>query len=475
MYNILDLLKDLGITPRKVSTGKHGVEYHSSCPVCGDGSPRPADQGPSDRFICWPERKEGGYFSCRRCQIYGDNIQFVRDTEGKSYPEACAILGIELKNNYTAGSSRQTPRPPVVDKQEFIPHTYDRPHENWMAKAQEFVLGCHEQLMGSPATLQWLAARGISIETVITYKLGYNPGNNGAALFKNREAWGLPEQPNEKTGKNKPLWLPIGLVIPMLDQHGQVLQLRIRRTSADRKDFQPALKYYVVSGGCQATMVLNPDSECFAVVEAGLDAMLVAQEAIGLKTGAITIWNASAKPDQATVALLKKSMKILVGLDDDKAGHDQSKWWLDHFRQARRHVPVGGKDPGEMFANGTDIRKWLLDGLPPAIQLYARRLQENVTLAPNSLVLDQRGEGELEEKQSDVPGDILALHDLMQRYKVRINKDGYGDIRIHHLSNCKSIHAAKLCDLVWMSDDVADLLDRHHAGTITAGNLMGAM
>ncbi len=489
MYNVLDLLKNCGITPRKVSTGKHGEEHHSACPVCGDGSPRDASTGPSDRFIVWPTRSEGGYFSCRRCGIHGDNIQFVRDTESKSYPEACAVLGIALQG--AARPVKSTPRPPQQAETKFQPHTYERPNENWLAKGQEFVLGCHEQLMGSDSALQWLAKRGITRESAIKYKLGYNPGNNGSALYKSREAWGLPEKLNEKTGKNKPLWLPIGLVIPMLDADGQVIQMRIRRTDSDRKDFQPQLKYLVVAGGCQATMVLNQEAKCFVVVESGLDAILVAQEAKGLNTGAITVWNASAKPDTSTTALLNKSMKILVALDDDDAGHEQSPWWLAHFRQAKVHTPTGGKDPGEAYENGVNIRDWLLSGLPPAITMFATDGPEDCAIpadtnnfgdhSPNFLVLDELGGGEdltgcragLEAVKPS--GDIETLQGLMQRYRIMIHKGG-GGIQIKNQSNCSSADGRRLCNLVWFSDDVTRLIDRHPSQRITASNIkMGAM
>jgi DNA primase len=486
MYNVLELLRSFGIEPRKVSTGKHGEEHHSACPVCGDGSPRDASTGPSDRFIVWPTRSEGGYFSCRRCGIYGDNIQFVRDTEGKSFPEACAALGIALQG--TARPAKSTPRPPQNSTTKFQPHTYDRPGDQWLAKAQEFVLACHEQLIGSDSALQWLAKRGITRESAIKYKLGYNPGNNGGALYKSREAWGLPTERNEKTDKNKPLWLPVGLVIPMLDADGQVVQLRIRRNDSDRKEFLPALKYYVVAGGCQATMVLNPEAQCFAVVEAGLDAILVAQEAAGLDTGAVTVWNASAKPDAATVKLLKKSMKILVSLDDDAAGHKQAPWWLENFRQAKRLTPTGGKDPGEMFENGGNIREWLLSGLPPAITMFAAdNAEEGAAGAPAShsgdhdpafLVLDESGGGadlagcEVAEVKSS--RDIEVLQGLMQRYHIMIRKND-GGINIENQGNCPAADGKRLCDLVWLSDDVADLIERHPSRSITASNIMGAM
>ncbi|MBU0680121.1 MAG: alpha helicase [Proteobacteria bacterium] len=499
MDNILDLLRNSGISPRKVSTGKHGEEYHSSCPVCGDGSPRSSTKGASDRFQVWPTRRDGGYFTCRQCGIHGDNIQFVRDTEGLSYPEACAALGITMANTVARPAS-STPRPPLKHVQQFQPHTYDMPCAEWLAKAQEFVLGCHEQLMGSAPALKWLADRGITKESAKKYLLGYNPGNNGGPLYKSREAWGLPAEKND-SGKDKPLWLPVGLVVPMLNEEGQVIQARIRRTEEDRASFLPELKYYVIPGGCQATMVLNRGAKCFVPVEAGLDAILVAQEAEGLDTGAITTWNASAKPDAATCALLEKAMKILVALDADKGGDKGSIWWLETFRQAKRHAPSGGKDPGEAYTAGANIRAWLLAGLPPAITLFATAkhaatpaacspaVASNTPvptclsvspagdLVTDSFGLAQEGRGEDLPVGGDAgqvaKGDVERLYGYMCQFRVQIHKDSDG-VQINNLGRCPELVSKEIENLIWQSDDVNILIDRHPSHLITAANIMGA-
>nr|BDD48278.1 hypothetical protein 11 [Deltaproteobacteria bacterium] len=476
-YNILELIRNVGISARKVSSGKHGDEYHSHCPVCGDGSPRHPDQGPSDRFQVWPTRKPGGYYICRRCGIYGDNIQFVRDTENKSYLEACADLGIETKG-YVKRPALSTPRPPVTEKPEFAPHTFDTPCEAWQAECGKFVRECHENLMSSPSVLAWLAERGIRKESVEKYLLGYNPGHKNGPIYKSRKAWGLPEKKSDN-GKLKPLWLPVGLVIPLLDAEGQILQARIRRVDSDRAKFLPELKYYVIPGGCQATMVLNRDAKCFVVVEAGLDAILVAQEADGLKTGAVTSWNASAKPDAATNALLKESIKILVALDADASGDKYSRWWMENFRQAKRLTPVGGKDPGEAYAAGENIREWLLSGLPPVITRFVdvqpaatvpERKQEDDDRMISGQALKEGGSGS--QNEIVMPSHLETLRRYMLRYRITISKDGQGGVEIKGLRNCPSDDAGAIANLVWFSVAVGTMIDDHPENLITARNIM---
>jgi hypothetical protein len=53
-----------------------------------------------------------------------------------------------------------------------------------------------------------------------------------------------------------------------------------------------------------------------------------------------------------------------VSLDSDVAGAKASwKWWLNHYQHARRWPCIKGKDPGEAYQNGLDIRAWTLAGL----------------------------------------------------------------------------------------------------------------
>ena len=62
-------------------------EWHGACPFCSSTH---------DAFMCWPDV---GNFYCRKCGKEGWNIQFVMWTQGKSWSEAQAILGISSNGN----------------------------------------------------------------------------------------------------------------------------------------------------------------------------------------------------------------------------------------------------------------------------------------------------------------------------------------------------------------------------------------
>ncbi len=175
--DILTILQERGIAPRKVSAGKGG-EYHSPCPGCGG----------TDRFCVWPEQKEGGTYYCRQCDKAGDLIQFLMDFDNLSFTEAAARLGRETKQNstYAAPSipARDRPKPPAATQD--LPDHAARPSEKWLEKAAAFAKWTREQLLVHPEQLAYLAGRGIPRAVAVDQGLGYNPGENGKDIFRPR-------------------------------------------------------------------------------------------------------------------------------------------------------------------------------------------------------------------------------------------------------------------------------------------------
>ena len=501
MNNIKELLENCGIIPFRAGT-THGGEYHSSCPGCGDGSPRNREQGASDRFQIWPEKPEGVVYYCRKCGAHGDCIQFLRDFASKSYLEACAILGITPSGSPAAKAvpSHATPQPPKqIAPPVFAPHTPALPSEAWMTKAGEFAAWCYEQLLASDEGQRMLAWRGLTLETAIRYRIGFNPGEKGDDLRRSRKAWGLPEI-KKSDGKHKALWLPRGLVMPLFAADGRVIQLRIRRRPEDVAAFATNLPYQLIEGSCHATMVLEPTSLAFVVVESGLDAYLCAQEGYGL-VGAVTTWNSAAKPDAASCGVLDQAMRILAAQDNDAAGAKASIWWLDRFQQARRWpVPVA-KDPGEAKAAGCDLRKWIIAGLPPALTIAVSPSGDRVDLACSTeggakieadagkgpVAVESAGSAADEVKKQEMAApvaapedDIAELAGLLAKNPVQVVKslrDGYG-VRIQWTPSWRSANqdlANRISDLVHKSEAVALAIHRHPAMVIHAGNLIHAM
>jgi hypothetical protein len=339
------------LSDRPVGTAKGRKEWAGSCPYCSAGK---------DRFRMWPEDRGGaGSFWCRQCGKTGDLIQLLVDHCSYTYPQAFEAAGRSMPDNYRpAGYKAVTEKKPP----QFEPRHYEDPVETWQARAQDLADESHQALLKHDKIMAWLDARGLDEKAVRNFRLGWFPGENGKPMmFRPRQAWGLPKEVKEN-GRQRMLMIPRGIVIPCF-KNGRVYRVRIRRPAADLKT-ERDVKYYVIAGSGMDAMTINPDKKTQVIVESELDAMMVAAQA-GSLTGVVSVGSATKKPGAEVYYRLKKTVRILVSLDHDKAGQVGWKWWKQQFSQARLHpVPVG-KDPGEAFQQGVDIKAWVSQGLPP--------------------------------------------------------------------------------------------------------------
>lgn len=85
---------------------------------------------------------------------------------------------------------------------------------------------------------------------------------------------------------------------------------------------------------------------------------------------AIGVGNNSAKPSTDVHAMLKKSRAVLTALDADGTAAKDFQFWQREYSAEPWPVPAG-KDPGEAFERGVDLRLWVLAGLPPVFHMSA--------------------------------------------------------------------------------------------------------
>lgn len=336
--------------------GKNGGEYAGACPWCGDGG----KGNGSDRFHIWPEQGRGGTYWCRQCGKAGDAIRYLMDHEGQSFKDACASLDLDpaailpKSGNVPAG---------------WQPRAAVSPADIWQEHARKFVDYCHDRLLERPVELAWLAERGIEPEMIEKYQLGYNP----AHAWREGESWGL-QMERKPDGRLKKLWLPRGIVIPMIEEDGRVHRLRIRQP-----DQSP--RYLVVPGSGREPL-LSREAEAIFVVESELDAILLDGVA-GDLIGVVAMGNDTAKPTARLYPVMQQALYIGVALDSDKPKYNPDKdgmeipgakasiWWLQQFPRAIRVPVIGGKDPGDAYKDGVDLRTWVLAALPPYFQVKA--------------------------------------------------------------------------------------------------------
>ncbi len=456
----MNVLEEAGkLVPMRLVSSHKGGEYHGECPCCGG----------KDRFHVWPEQNDGqGSFWCRQCGKGGDLIQFLIDFCGKSFPEAAKLAGKEIDATY----QYRAPRPPKDSRrpEAFVPTDptlLDRRVGPWKEKAAKFVGWANTQLLKSSEMLGWLAARGIDQQSAVEFKLGWNPGKDGKDLFRTRESWGL-NTVTKADGRKKRLWLPKGIVIPYV-RGEEIIRVRIRRFETEGP------RYYFVPGGSPEIMVLGPNAKAHVVVESELDGILVFQECRDIEAGAIAMGSSHAKPDKPSHMVLSGSLSILNALDFDQAGAKASSWWEEQYPRCERWpVPIG-KDPGEAYQAGIDIREWVRAGLPPAMLVAPSRLLARKSEASaESDAPEQRWEDPEEGTGNAYPDSVNELWRYLRSYPVQI-KNTPTRLRIVCPEAWESRNwglSKKISSLIFMDPDCLEYLSGHPERLITGKNFL---
>ncbi len=469
--NVIDLVRRKGIEPKKASSAKGG-EWHSSCPMCGDGGKGAA----SDRFHVWPEQNGGkGSWWCRVENKGGDRIALVMAMDGLSYKEACAALGIDMPE------SAQVPlKPRSCARRRSLPErqtgTYQEPVEKWREHADKFATWAHEQLIENhPDQMRYLADRGIEPSTVLRWGLGWNPGKDGKDLFRSRESWGL--ETIEKDGRKKKLWIPRGLVIPYR-RDGVLQRIRIRRPKEHlRSERDP--RYYLLPGSSGMPWIIGENRRAYIVIETELDGLLVDQEACDI-VGVLSLGAASNMPDEYCQQHLEEALVILNALDFDQAGGKAWPKWQAAYPQAERWPVPTGKDPGDAYIAGVDIRAWVLAGLPPVwhvkISPFAGQGQQRAAVAapaqPDSVPIADPEPSPEQTQSRGLPETVIELGDLLRRYPVKIiNTDKRTAIEKPNRFHNEPVEK-RISELVFFDPDCREHLFNHPGELVDGKNYL---
>jgi len=330
------MAKRVGLEPKQVaSTG--GGEYHSACPSCIG----------TDRFYMHPNKKMKnclGSYRCRKCEIKGDTIQFARDFCGCSFSEAVELANATIpQKTYISQLYKKTAR--------NDPKPLSLPSKKWITAANSFVDYAQQQILQRPEILKCLQTRGIDIVAVKKYKIGWNPNE----LWRDREKWGLPD--NKKT-----LWLPKGIVIPYIDQHGNTLRLKMRRAKGLNADNYS--KYIIIPGSANGLWTIgNTKHKTMVVVESELDAYALHHRVEDFAC-VVAVGSCLKNPDNVTDYLAKAKKNLIICHDNDEAGEKMLAKWKRLYPKTVDYPTPIGKDIGEAIQRQLNVRPWIIDALP---------------------------------------------------------------------------------------------------------------
>ncbi len=341
MDNVLDVLKIMGLNPfmTHMPTG----QYSSPCPLCGG----------TKRFQSWPDevnqktgRYQGGRWWCRDCGKAGDAPGLLVEYYGYSYREACQMMNF----NGSSTSCLENLHKPGKEG----PREAKFPSIDWQRKAIDILNDSIDFLDTYDEGLAYLFARGLKIETINQFYLGYN------GVKRNITSWFPADE------KATPVWIHKGFVIPYIVDDNDLYRLRIRlETPIPIPGTNKFIRYLPVKGSSSCPMKISTDKPYVIVVESELDAVLLAQEC-GELIDIIGLGSLSYKPDLEVHKALKKAEKILIALDDDqdntKALGQWNNFWKPQYPNAVLWPPLA-KDPGEMYENGIDLKEWVSAGI----------------------------------------------------------------------------------------------------------------
>ncbi len=333
---ILDLAQQAGINPKWVA-GTGGGEYHSACPECGG----------TDRFFIQPFRQMRnclGSYCCRQCGVQGDAIQFARQFLHYSFQEAAEAVNATINERITL---------PNTHLRSFKPTVLKSPTKEWIQRATAFIDGAHTQLLGNSDVLKNLSKRGLSAEAIGQYKFGWIDRD----MFFDREHWGLEPQ-LDQNGKPRLLWIPKGIVIPVIESDGPVRRLKIRRSDWHPEDTLP--KYVAITGSMNGLSIIgNISNHVMLVVESELDAF-AAHYAGADHIFVVAVGGSSKTPDNVTDRHARQK-KLLICHDNDSAGQKMLAKWQSLYPHAQAYsVPIG-KDIGEAIKMGFDVKQWIIN------------------------------------------------------------------------------------------------------------------
>jgi len=354
MACLLNLAKELGLTPKKVAASGGG-EYHSSCPRCGG----------RDRFIIQPNyvmKNCTGRYICRQCEIKGDTIQFCRDIMKLQWEQALAK------------SHASIPQRTIIHFEKPVTKQIKPPPIKWQEKAKIFVDWASRQIVKKPDILDWLEQRGISREAVKDYQIGYsqNPKSKNGEFRRPFSEFALPNVLGQN-GQPKQIWIPKGIIIPTIEPSGTIVRLKIRRDNWKAADDIP--KYVAVSGSMQGmSLIGDRSSRVMVIVESELDAYALHHKVNDLAF-VVAVGSNNKNPDNFTDHLAKVKHFLLICHDNDEGGSTMLDKWRGLYPHSKAHPTPIGKDVGEAIQRGIDLRKWLLSCLPEEFQTTYVRAQ----------------------------------------------------------------------------------------------------
>ncbi|MFA6476144.1 MAG: DNA primase [Candidatus Paceibacterota bacterium] len=360
---------------------KAGINYRGCCPFHNEKTPS---------FFISPAR---GSYHCFGCNRGGDIISFVQEIEGVDFLEALKTLaeraGVELETLAQA---------PKTDNRLFT----------LLDEATNFYF---KQLVGKPEALNYLYERGLTKETIKTWRLGFAP-EGWRSLSEYLLGRGYREDEMIKTGVAVAQTAHAGqgrvydrfrsrIMFPLFNPTGKVVGYSGRIFGPNQEDTakyinSPQTELYdksrLLYGYDRAKQAMRQKDFC-VFVEGQFDVIMSHQAGM---TNTVAV-SGTAMTSEHVQLIKRLTDNVVLAYDYDLAGLSASRRAIDLLRSEGLDVKIAklpsGQDPAEVIK--ADPAEWLkaIEGAKHYIDFMIDALQEEgkkgleLNLAINTHVL----------------------------------------------------------------------------------------
>jgi DNA primase len=324
---------------------KAGVNYKGRCPF---------HQEKTASFFVSPARQS---YHCFGCNQGGDLISFVEAVEGLDFLGALRVLAER------AGVPLEPVAKAVSDDRTRLFSLLDRAKQYYQ-----------QLLVRTPSALAYLKSRGLVLETVKTFELGY-AGGDWHGLYQHLKSLHFRDQEIEAAGLSIASGRGSGglgyydrfrqrLMFPLRDGAGRVVGFSGRIFPHDDKQAKylnsPQTKLYdksqVLYGYDLAKLTIRQADQAI-LVEGQLD-LLMSHQAGVTQTVAVS---GTALTDKHLGLIRRLTKNVIMAFDGDKAGIQASRRAVELCLQLDLEAKIAalptGVDPADLILN--DPAKWL--------------------------------------------------------------------------------------------------------------------
>lgn len=406
VQQIKDKLNIIDVVSAYVELHKAGKNFKGKSPFSSEKTPS---------FYVSPDR---GMYYCFSTSQGGDIFTFVQAMEGVDFKEALRILaekaGVEL-----------VPENPHVRSER------DRYYEALSSATKFFI----QKLKSEPEAMAYLTKRGVEMETLVAWQIGYAPGppRHGWREVKNRlESEGFSVAEMLKTGLIKPAEggkepfdvFRDRIMFPMADPSGKIVAFSGRILHPDERSPKyvnsPETELYKKSellfGFDKAKQGIRRLGFSL-IVEGQFDVIMCHQigydNTVAVSGTALTV--------QHVQLLERLSKKVVLALDADRAGISAMKKVASIMLGRGLDVKVAelplGHDPADVISSDPAGFKKVVGGSVPVIEFLVHALRQETK--------DDRA-FKLKAREEILPFILLLSNRIDQEYFVEKTADMIG-------------------------------------------------